>query len=128
MTTDTPEPKLYEDKVLPEALAVIARRERLPLRNSVSAVQTVPPAAEPGSADEKVIYGVATFTDVDPEADRYTVFMTGFSNGVRKASGPDGSVGVQNKTIVTKYWRPGDQFDQREPEIRLDGDPQWIYR
>ncbi|MDZ4689295.1 MAG: hypothetical protein SH850_29825 [Planctomycetaceae bacterium] len=128
MTTDTPEPKLYEDKVLPEALAVIARRERLPLRNSVSAVGTVPPPTEPGSPDQQVIYGVATFTDVDPEADRYTVFMTGFSNGVRKVPGPDGSTGVQNKTIITKYWRPGDQFDQREPEIRLDGDPQWIYR
>jgi hypothetical protein len=128
MTTDTPEPKLFEDQVLPEALAVIARRERLPLQSSVSAVQTVAPAAEPGSPNEQVIYGVATFVDVDPEADRYTVFMTGFSNGVRKIDAPDGSKGIQNKTIVTKYWRPGDQFDQREPEIRLDGDPRWDYR
>jgi hypothetical protein len=128
MTTDTPEPQLFEDKVLPEALAVIARRERLPLQSSVSAVQTVAPAAEPGSANEQVIYGVATFVDVDPEADRYTVFMTGFSNGIRKIDAPDGSKAIQNKTIITKYWRPGDQFDQREPEIRLDGDPRWDYR
>jgi hypothetical protein len=128
MTTDTPEPKLYDDQVIPEALAVIAKRERLPLQSSVSAVQTVPPATAPGTPGEKTIYGVAMFTDVDPEADRYTVFMTGFSNGVRKIEAPDGSTGIQNKTIVTKYWRPGDQFDQREPEIRLDGDPQWIYR
>lgn len=128
MTTDTPEPKLYDDKVIPEALAIIARRERLPLLSSVSAVQTVPPAAETGSPQERPIYGVAMFTDVDPTADRYTVFMTGFSNGVREIDAPDGTTGVQHKTVVTKYWRPGDQFDQREPEIRLDGDPQWIYR
>jgi hypothetical protein len=128
MTTDTAEPKVYEDKVWPEALAIIARRERLPLLNSVSAVQTVPAPAAPGSNEEKAIYGVAMFTDVNPEADRYTVFLTGFSNGVRKIDAPDGSKGIQHKTIVTKYWRPGDQFDQREPEIRLDGDPQWIYR
>jgi hypothetical protein len=128
MTTDTEEPKLYDDKVLPEAMAVIARRERLPLRNSVTAVGTVASPAEPGAPNQQVIYGVATFTDIDPEADRYTVFMTGFSNGVRKVPGTEGTSSVQNKTIVTKYWRPGDQFNQREPEIRLDGDPQWIWR
>jgi hypothetical protein len=31
-----------------------------------------------------------------------------------------------------KYWRPGDELNQREPEIRLQTDaatqPVWIYR
>uniref|UniRef100_A0A7C2K0P9 Uncharacterized protein n=1 Tax=Schlesneria paludicola TaxID=360056 RepID=A0A7C2K0P9_9PLAN len=128
VTTSTPQPQVYEDRVLPEALAVIRKRERLPLQNSVSAVQTVPPAVEPGSDGEQVIQGVAMFTGVDPRADRYTVFLSGFSNGVRKLAAPDGSTAIQNKTIMMKYWRPGDEFELREPEIRLDGDPQWMYR
>ena len=65
---------------------------------------------------------------IDPEADRYTVFMTGFSNSIRKVDGPDGKPIIMTKTIKQKYWRRGDRFDQREPEISLEGDTQWIYR
>jgi len=128
VTTDTPEPKVFHDEVIPEAIAEINRRERGNFKSTVNVVADVPPAADPGSPDEKYITGVATWRGIDPEADRYTVFLTGFSNGLKKVTAEDGTIGMQNKTIMTKYWRPGDQFDQREPEIRLDGTPQWIYR
>lgn len=131
-TTDTDVPKLYQDQILPEALAAISQREKTQFKSSVSAVSDVPPATEPGSPDQKVIQGVATWTGIDPEADRYTVYLTGFSNGFRKVPGPDGAEVVQWKTIRMKYWRPGDKLNQREPEIRLEIDeanmPQWIYR
>lgn len=65
---------------------------------------------------------------IDPEADRYAVYLTGFSNGIRVVDGPDGQPVIQTKTIMQKYWRPGDPFDRAEPEIRLDGPAQWIYR
>lgn len=128
VTTDGEEPREYRDQVIPEALAVIQQRERLELKTSVSAVSDLPPAAEPKSPDETVITGVAMWSGIDPEADRYTVFFTGFSNGFKKVAGPDGTEVVQMKTIQTKYWRPGDRFEQKEPEIRLDGQPLWIHR
>jgi hypothetical protein len=123
VTTDTAEPKIYRDEVIPEAIAVINQRERGTFKSTVNVVGDVPPAAAPKSPEEKVIYGVATWRGIDPEADLYTVFMTGFSNGLKKTPAPDGTVAVQNKTIQTKYWRPGDRFDQKEPEIRLDPGP-----
>ncbi len=131
-TTDTDVPKLYQDQILPEALAAINLREKSNFKSSVSAVTDLPPATEPGSPDQKVIQGIATWTGIDADADRYTVYLTGFSNGVRKVPGPDGAEVVQWKTVRMKYWRPGDKLNQREPEIRLETDaanqPQWIYR
>ncbi len=128
VTTDGEAPKIYHDQVIPEALAAINRRERRTYKTSVSAVGGVPVAAAPGAADEEAIYGVATFTGIDPEADRYTLYLTGFSNGVQTVEAPDGSQAVQHKTIEMKYWRPGDRFAQEEREIRLDSQPRWIYR
>jgi hypothetical protein len=128
ITTDTETPKVYRDEVIPEAIAAINQRERGNFKSTVNVVTDVPPASKPGAPDEKFIYGVATWRGIDPEADRYTVFMTGFSNGMKKSKAEDGSTIIRTRTIQTKYWRPGDQFRQREPEIRLDGDPVWIDR
>lgn len=131
-TTDTEVPKLYQDQILPEALAAINQREGTKLKSSVGVVTDVPPATEKGSPDAQVIQGVATWTGIDAAADKYTVYLTGFSNGFRKVPGPDGTEVVQWKTVQMKYWRPGDKLNQREPEIRLETDaanqPQWIYR
>lgn len=132
VTADAEEPKVYADQVLPEAIAAINQREKTSYKSSVGVVSDVPAPAEPGSPDQKVIQGIATWTNLDPMADRYTVFLTGFSNGFRKVPGPDGAEVVQWKTVQMKYWRPGDEFNQREPEIRLQTDaanqPMWIYR
>lgn len=121
-------PKVYHDQIIPEALAAIRKRERGMLESSVSAVTDVPPPQPFNAEAPQEISGVAMFTGIDPTADRYTLFMTGFSNGVNKTTAPDGSTVVQHKTIEMKYWRPGDEFDLREPEIRPDGPPRWIYR
>jgi hypothetical protein len=54
--------------------------------------------------------------------------MTGFSNGYRKSNGPDGGTQISRRTIVQAYWRPGDRYFENEKEIRLKGEPKWIYR
>jgi hypothetical protein len=118
----------YSDQVIPEALAAINKRERGKYKNSVSIVGPIPEATVPGSPDDVAIEGVAMWRGIDLDADRYTVFMTGFSNAIRKTEGPDGNPVIQTKTIMQKYWRRGDRFELREPEISLDGDTQWIYR
>lgn len=40
----------------------------------------------------------------------------------------DDTVTTWRKTLMQKYWRPGDRFDQNEAEIRQEGSPRWIYR
>lgn len=125
---DDGQQRIYHDIVIPEAQAAINRRERRNYKNSVEVVGPIPDFAQPGEPAENAIYGVAMFRGVDPAVDRFTLYLTGFSNGFRRVEGPDGKPIIQTKTLVQKYWRPGDQFDTREREIRLDGDSRWIYR
>ncbi len=50
----------------------------------------------------------------------------------RLADGPPPQ--IWRKTLIQKYWRPGDQFDENETEFRQDDhqgnthEPTWIYR
>ena len=68
------------------------------------------------------------FRGIDPKTDYFTVYMSGFSNGYKLGPGPNDSQVVKRKTLVQRYWRPGDQFDEEEVEFRVKGDPFWIYR
>lgn len=128
VTTDTEVPEIYQDQVIPEALAAIRKREKGKYLDSVNVVGPIPPAGELGAADREGIWGVAMWRGIDTKADNYTVYMTGFSNGIQKTEGPDGQPVIKTKTIEQKYWRPGDEFDLNEPEIRRKGIAQWIYR
>jgi hypothetical protein len=128
MVTDNGRHDIYPDQVIPEALGPINKREKGNYKNAVNIVGPIPEATVPGSGDEVALEGVAMWRGVNPDADRYTVFMTGFSNSIRKVDGPDGKPIFQTKTIMQKYWRKGDRFEQHEPEIGIEGDTQWIYR
>lgn len=128
VVTDNDRNTVYPDQVIPEALVAINKREKGNYQTSVGIVGPLPEATDPGQGTDNALHGVAMWTGIDPRADRYTVFMSGFSNGFRKINGPDGEPVIQTKTIMMKYVRPGDQFDQQEAEIKLDGDPVWIYR
>lgn len=194
--------KIYSDNILPEAQAAIAIRERLPqLKNSVQVVGPIPEVT-PYDAKQDIspVYGVVTWTGIDPRTDFVTIYMSGFSNGYRyvrgpvpfgtlsqalsggqlrratavwngnttqnwtnmhdlletsksdalkkqaieagnwfyvvkaAASGPPASATLWRKTLVQRYWRPGDAIDQDETEFFLKGpndevfEPRWIYR
>ena len=128
VVTDNDRHEEYPDQVIPEALVAINKREKGNYKSSVSVVGPLPEANDPGAGNDHAIQGVAMWKGIDKEADRYTVFMTGFSNGIRKLKGPDGEPIVQTKTIMHKYKRLGDRFDQNEVEIQLDTEPVWLYR
>ncbi len=128
IVTDNDRQDVYQDTVIPEALAAINQRERANYKSAVSIVGPLPAPAETGAGDDNALWGVLMWRGIDPEADRYTVYLTGFSNGIRKLNGPDDMPIIQTKTIMQKYWRKGDRFDPKELEISLDGDPKWIYR
>jgi hypothetical protein len=131
--------KVYQDVVLPEAVAAIAEREKvwkieksrkIELKNSVQIIQRIPDPIPENEKSPQWIYGVATWVDVDPETDHFAIFAEGFSNGYLPGT-LDGEPVMQRKTIVMDFWRPGDFYNQTDREIRRhpeSPEPRWIYR
>lgn len=131
--------KVYQDVVLPEAVAVIAKREKISeieksrpieLKNSVQIIQRIPDPVPEEEKSPEWIYGVATWVDVDPKTDHFAIFAEGFSNGYQKGT-LDGEEVLERKTIVMDFWRPGDDYNQVDREVRRHPEapePRWIYR
>lgn len=128
VTTDDDVQRVYEDVVLPEAQAAINKRERHKFLNSVQLTGDIPRLTREATGEEDAVYGVAIWRGVSPDSDYFKVIFAGFSNGYRTEVGPDGKTVVNRKTLVQKYWRPGDRFDEFEQEVRIQEDPQWIDR
>jgi hypothetical protein len=121
-------PQVYHDRVLPSAQTAINKRERYKYKNSVEIVGPVPKITPDRSKTLSSLDGVATWTGIDPDVVFFAIYFSGFSNGYRVVAGPDGEEVVTRRTLVQKFWRPGDRFDQYEEEIRFKDEPQWIYR
>ncbi|MFO0976536.1 MAG: hypothetical protein U0996_09070 [Planctomycetaceae bacterium] len=91
------------------------------LLNSVEAVQEIGepvPSSDPDATD-KAVYGVAVWRNVDDSADFFSVQMSGFTNAYRMIRAEDGSNQLQEKVIVQRFARPGDQYLQDEMEFRF---------
>jgi hypothetical protein len=131
--------KEYLDRPIPAALGPIMRRE-FPgrpdqvLHNSLS-ISEVPIAISDDNKDNSV-WGVVTWTDVDPRIDYFMVYVQGLTNayqfedpaGAYKAGDEPGTGRkITRKTLQLNFWRPGDTVDPNEEEIRygcrLDPDP-----
>ena len=122
------EQQTYYDRIIPAAQAAISKRERREYKNSVEVVGPMPEETPYGAKIEHSLDGVATWRGVDPTVAKFKVFMSGLSNGYKKVEGPDGKDVIQRKTLVQEFWRPGDEFEQNEQEIRVVESPKWIYR
>jgi hypothetical protein len=131
--------KEYLDRVIPAALSPILQREfpgrpDQQLHNSLTISQV--PIAISDASTENGVWGVVTWTDIDPRIDYFMVYVQGLSNAYRfedprgayQADRPPG-FGRQftKKTLQLNFWRPGDTVDLSEEEIRfgcrLDPDP-----
>jgi len=128
VTDDNTGQFVYPDEIMPEAQAAIARRERLPLKNSVEIVDVLPPITPPDARQQSPIYGVVTWRKIEAKTDFFKVFMSGFSNGYRIGKQPDGAPLAMRRTIMAEFWRPGDRFDQNEREFRVRTPAKWMYR
>jgi hypothetical protein len=118
--------KSYLDRVMPAAVAAIRARE-LPgqeLLNSVEMAERPIPVS--GRAD-KGVWGVATWTDIDPRMDFFSVYVGGLTNayqwedvaGAYKAGDPPGTGRrFARKMLRLNFWRPGDENLLDEREIR----------
>lgn len=202
ITQDNGKQNLYDDRLIPAAEKAIRLREQggktshLPpnavLKNSVEISGAIPKEAAPDALPE-MHYGVAMWRGVDPTADRFTIVMSGFSNGYKLVRGPvayqtlmdrvkegkltfsdqiwdgvspwkaasetynlfddkqnapadpDANIWfytttydrvtddeekpiVWRKTLIQRFWRPGDELNRQEKEYRVDGEPEWIYQ
>jgi hypothetical protein len=117
--------KSYLDRVIPGAVAAISRRERLPLLNSVEIAEQPIPVSD-GRIDRGV-WGVATWVDVDPRIDFFTVDVGGLTNAYQWTDNPGAykpgdtpgrGRRFTHKFLQLNFWRPGDELEPTEQEFR----------
>jgi hypothetical protein len=110
--------KEYLDIITPVAIPVIELREMrgAKLFNSVE-ISRIPIQVSRADADNAV-WGVATWMDVDPNIDYFSVYIQGLTNAFRLDRTPDGQPAHQLKTLQLNFWRPGDSVYEHEEEIR----------
>jgi hypothetical protein len=136
---DSPEVgKAYPDRVIPVAMGPIRGREEK--RRDFQLLSSVELADREIQVGE-TIWGVATWENVDPAIDRFSIYVGGLTNAYRwedvpgeyKAGDPIGKGRrLVRKTLKLNFWRPGDEYYQNEKEIRFgipgEVDYEWVYR
>jgi hypothetical protein len=124
----------YPDRVIPEAVEVVARREDIngeviPLQGAVGMTGIVPPSTKQGIDD--AVFGVAFWIldDTIAKADALSIFVRGLSDGIQITPAEnEGEPKVAYKTLRLDFSRPGDELNAKEREIRPMEPPyDWIY-
>ena len=124
---------LYYDSYDPIAFAKIARKEGRKGQNFLDTTHISTRKILPG----ETVWGIATWTDVDPRIDRFSVYISGLTNALRwEITGdvdPD-QVGagrdVWRKVLKINFISPGDEAHSgKEIYNNLPGelDYEWIY-
>ena len=119
--------KSYLDRVIPAADAAISQRETPghTLLNSVEISKQPIPVSD-GRIDRSV-WGVATWVDVDPRIDFFSIYVGGLTNAYRWTDTPAayhaGDAPGRGRQFVHKmlqlnFWRPGDELMPNEREFR----------
>jgi hypothetical protein len=125
-------PGVFHDQVLLSVQEAIRRVEDptgfMDIKNSVTIASKPIPTSKPEAAP-KVVNGVAIWDDVNPDANRFSIFVSGLSNGVSLAEiPPDNKQIVRKKTLQLNFKRLGDRYYQHSGEIRFVPPAEWIYR
>lgn len=125
-------PGVHVDEVFPSVQEAIRRIEdplgHQGIKNSVSMGRDpIPPSK--ADAVPKAVTGVAVWTDVNPDATRFSIFVTGLSNGWSLAEiPPDNKQVVRRKTLQLNFKKLGDRYFQHSGEIRFEPPELWMYR
>lgn len=118
--------KEYLDRIIPVAIPLIQQREdpNTPFYSSVEISKMNLPVD--GGPDDPGVWGVATWEDVDPRMDFFSVYIQGLTNaylfvdppGVYKKGDPPGTGRIfTTKTLQLNFWRPGDLVNPTEDEV-----------
>jgi len=129
--------KAYQDRIIPAAKTPIAQRELRgqQLHNSVEISQEPIPLSSADAPQD--VWGVATWEDIDPRVDFFSVYIKGLTNAYKPVNLPNAfkpgdppGTGVQllSKTLRLNFWRPGDTVYEHEGEIHfgvpVESDPE----
>lgn len=124
--------KAYLDRVMPSVMEAIRQREtpgRELLTSADIATQDIAVSTE---SEDNSVWGVAIWEQVDPEMDFLSVFVGGLTNAHLWSddadnfrSGDPAGKGrrILAKTLQLNFWRPGDEYQQNEKEIRYGTPP-----
>jgi len=124
---------VHNDQILPAVQEAIRQVEDpaniLKIKNSVTISYEPIPVSRPEAAP-KPVTGVAIWDDVDPDSNRYSIFVQGLSNGwtLTDPIAPDPDPVVRRKTLQLNFRRLGDRFNMRSEETRFVPPAQWMYR
>jgi hypothetical protein len=123
---------VYHDQVVPKVQEAIRQVEDptgyLDIKNSVTIASKPIPPSKPNAAPHAVT-GVVIWNDIDPEANRFSIFVSGLSNGWSLAEiPPDNKQIVRRKTLQLNFKRLGDRYYQHSGEIRFVPPIEWVYR
>jgi len=125
-------PGLYHDQVLPKVEEAIRQIEDptgyLEIKNSVTIASKPTPVSKPGLP--RPVTGVAIWDDVNPDSNRYSIFVSGLSNGWSLAEDPADPKKqvVRRKTLQLNFRRSGDRYYQTSEEIKFVPPAEWTYR
>lgn len=128
--------KVYPDRVIPIAIDPIRLRED-PRRKFFNSAEISLGRLAVG----KTAWGVATWEDVDPKIDRFSIYVQGLTNAYKWTDEPakyaQGAPlttyrSFLQKTLKLNFWRPSDEYLEHEGEIRYgvpgEVDYEWVYR
>ena len=93
------------------------------LKNSVTIASQPIPISKPDAAP-RAVTGLAMWDDVNPDSNRYSIFVSGLSNGWSM----DDKKTVRRKTLQLNFRRLGDRYFMESKEIRWEPPAEWIYR
>jgi len=122
---------VHRDQVLPTVQDAIRQLEDptnyLKIKNSVTIASEPIPPSKPNAP--RPVTGVAIWDDVDPDANVYSIFVSGLSNGwaLTDPIPPSTKPVVRRKTLQLDFKRIGDRYLQKSDEVRFMKS-EWIYR
>jgi len=116
---DTQANIVRDSQVLSTVIPQIAAKERVgkPVLDSFQISRT---EILPSTSDrDNPIWGIATWTDIDPSADFLTVQVKGLTNAYRVKLETTGKKLYLRKSLDLHFWRPGDSLSQAQDQVRL---------
>jgi hypothetical protein len=119
----------FEDSVVPQAIQAVRLRERpsIPVLGRANIKGMLPASTKPDVDD--AVYGVATWEKWDPNADRFSIYVRGLTDGYEEVPNPsDGKPSVKHKTLKLDFIRQRGNPNIRLPEIEFADPPhEWFY-
>jgi len=116
---DTQADVVHDSQVLSTVIPLIAAKERVGksiLDNfQISRTEILPSTAD----QDKPVWGIATWTNIDGRADFLTVQVKGLTNAYQVKLDTTGKKTYRRKTLEMHFWRPGDSLAQSQDRVRL---------